>query len=94
MGKGGISGEEVDNLICHNNSEKSLDLFSGKQLYLQEKGKLGCRNGNPDAGSLTSQKNHHSFILGDQKLSVHLMITTQKVKSNVQSVPRQSPDIY
>jgi hypothetical protein len=28
------------------------------------------------------------------KVSVHLMITTQKVTSNVQSVPRQSPDIY
>jgi hypothetical protein len=25
---------------------------------------------------------------------VHLMITTQKVASNIQSVPRQSPDIY
>jgi hypothetical protein len=25
---------------------------------------------------------------------VHLMITIQKVTSNVQSVPRQSPDIY
>jgi len=30
----------------------------------------------------------------DQKVSVHLMITIQKVTSNVQSVPRQSPDIY
>jgi hypothetical protein len=28
-----------------------------------------------------------------QKISVHLMITTQKITSNVQSVPRQSPDI-
>jgi hypothetical protein len=34
------------------------------------------------------------FIQGDQKVSVHLMITIQKVISNVQSVPRQSPDIY
>jgi hypothetical protein len=33
-------------------------------------------------------------ITGDQKVSVHLMITIQKVTSNVQSVPRQSPDIY
>ena len=31
-------------------------------------------------------------IQGDQKISVHLMITTQKVTSNIQSVPRQSPD--
>ena len=31
---------------------------------------------------------------GDQKVSVHLMITIQKVTRNVQSVPRQSPDIY
>jgi hypothetical protein len=28
------------------------------------------------------------------KISVHLMITIQKVTSNVQSVTRQSPDIY
>jgi hypothetical protein len=33
-------------------------------------------------------------IQGDQKVSVHLMITIYKVTSNVQSVPRQSPDIY
>jgi len=33
-------------------------------------------------------------IQGDQKFSVHLMITIQKVTCNVQSVPRQSPDIY
>jgi hypothetical protein len=30
----------------------------------------------------------------DQKVSVHLMITIQKGTSNVQSVPRQAPDIY
>jgi len=29
-----------------------------------------------------------------KKISVHLMITMHKVTSNVQSVPRQSPDIY
>jgi hypothetical protein len=33
-------------------------------------------------------------IQGDDKFSVHLMITIQKVTSNVQSVPRQSPVIY
>jgi hypothetical protein len=33
-------------------------------------------------------------IQGDQRIAVHLMITTQKVTSNVQTVPRQSPDIY
>jgi hypothetical protein len=33
-------------------------------------------------------------LQGDQKASVHLMITIQKVTSNVQSVPRQSPGIY
>jgi hypothetical protein len=32
-------------------------------------------------------------IQGDQEVSVHLMITIQKVTSNVQSVPCQSPDI-
>ena len=34
------------------------------------------------------------YVHGDQKVSVHLIITIQKVTSNVQSVPRQSPDIY
>ena len=34
-----------------------------------------------------------TYIQVDQKVSVHLMITTQKVTSNVQSAPRQSPDI-
>jgi hypothetical protein len=32
-----------------------------------------------------------SIIQGDQKVSVHLMITIHKVTGNVQSVPRQSP---
>jgi hypothetical protein len=36
----------------------------------------------------------HRNIQSDQKISVHLMITIQKVTSNVQSVSRQSPDIY
>jgi hypothetical protein len=31
-------------------------------------------------------------IQSDQKVSVQLMITIQKVTSNVQSVPSQSPD--
>jgi hypothetical protein len=35
-----------------------------------------------------------SFIQGDQKGSVHLMVTIQKVTNNVQSVPHQSPNIY
>jgi hypothetical protein len=34
------------------------------------------------------------IVQGDQKVSVHLMITIQKVTSNVQSVPRHSPDIH
>jgi hypothetical protein len=33
-------------------------------------------------------------IQGDQKVSVHLMIAIQKVTSNVQSVPCQSPDMF
>jgi len=35
-----------------------------------------------------------TVIQGDQKISVHQMITIQKVTSNVYSVHRQSPDIY
>jgi len=34
------------------------------------------------------------ILQGDQKVSLHQIITIQKVTSNVQSVPRQSPDIY
>jgi hypothetical protein len=34
------------------------------------------------------------LIQGDQKVSVHLTITIQKVTSNVQIVLRHSPDIY
>jgi len=33
-------------------------------------------------------------VRGDQKVSLHLIITIEKVTSNIQSVPRQSPDIY
>jgi hypothetical protein len=39
-------------------------------------------------------KSFVKFIQSDQKVSVYLMITIQKVTSNVQSAPRQSPDIY
>jgi hypothetical protein len=34
------------------------------------------------------------IIQGDQKASMHLMITVKKVTINVQNVPRHSPDIY
>ena len=34
------------------------------------------------------------IIQGDQKVSVHLIITIQKVTSNVQNFLRQPPDIY
>jgi hypothetical protein len=34
------------------------------------------------------------FVQGDQKVSVHLMITIQKDTNNVQSVPRQFSCIY
>jgi hypothetical protein len=44
----------------------------------------------PGVANLSERKN----IQGNQKVSVHLTITIQKVTSNVQSVPRQSPDIY
>jgi hypothetical protein len=40
------------------------------------------------------QTYYYYYIQGDQKVSVHLVSTIQKVTSNVQSVPRQSPDIY
>jgi hypothetical protein len=43
---------------------------------------------------LFHMNNDNVIIPGDQKFSVHLMITTQKVTSNVQILPRQSPDIY
>jgi hypothetical protein len=34
------------------------------------------------------------YTQGDRKVSVHLMITIQKVTSNIQSLPSHSPDIY
>jgi hypothetical protein len=37
--------------------------------------------------------NNTTIPQGDQKVYVHLMITIQKVTSNVQSILRQSPDI-
>jgi hypothetical protein len=43
---------------------------------------------------LKQNNNQYQHIQGDQKASVHLMITIQKVTSNVQNVPRQSPDNY
>jgi hypothetical protein len=43
---------------------------------------------------LTQKFLYLGILQGDQKVSVHLMITIQKVTSNVQSVPRSSPDIY
>ena len=43
---------------------------------------------------LLSQPHICGNIQGDQKVSVHLMITIHNVTSNVLSVPRQSPDIY
>jgi hypothetical protein len=33
-------------------------------------------------------------VQDDQKVYVHLVITIQKAKRKVQSVPRQSPDTY
>jgi hypothetical protein len=55
----------------------------------REKFLVPARNQTPDypACSLV-------IIQVDQKVSVYLMITIQKATSNVQSVPRQSPDIY
>jgi hypothetical protein len=44
--------------------------------------------------SIYGLSNVDFIIQGEQKVSVHLMITIQKVTSNVQRVPRQSPDIY
>jgi hypothetical protein len=44
--------------------------------------------------SSTNCMEFRNVIQGDQKVSLHLMITMHYVSSNVQSVPRQSPDIY
>jgi hypothetical protein len=41
-----------------------------------------------------SFKEKLSEMQGDQQVSVHLMITIQKVTNTVQNVPRQPPDIY
>jgi hypothetical protein len=50
-----------------------------------------------DLGQVSSSEQRPGWtnlIQGDQKLSVHLMVTIQKVTINVQSVPHQSLDIY
>jgi hypothetical protein len=47
-----------------------------------------------DGKTSEGKYDHYVDIQGDQKVSVHLMITIEKVTSNVQSVPRQSLDIY
>jgi hypothetical protein len=44
--------------------------------------------------TLTNRRIWGTDLQGDQKVYVSLMITIQKVTGNVQSVPRQSPDIY
>jgi hypothetical protein len=48
----------------------------------------------PLAADIPLQTEVFMVVQGDQKVSVHLMITIQKVTSNVQIVSRQSPDIY
>ena len=45
-------------------------------------------------GNFTPEALRTKEIQGVQKVCVNLMITIQKDTSNVQSVPRQSPDIY
>jgi hypothetical protein len=56
----------------------------------------GFVNYPPERGEGRVYKNRGSKgdIKCDQKVSVHMMITIHKVTSNVQSVSRQSPDIY
>jgi hypothetical protein len=44
--------------------------------------------------SCTFKQQSNSIYKVTKKVSVHLMITIQKVTSSVQSVPRLSPDIY
>ena len=45
-------------------------------------------------GSCNTMVLYYIIIQGDQKVTVHLMITIQEVTSNVQSVPHWSLDIY
>ena len=65
--------------------------------------KMACRHPCDDSGAIkvnfsctatrnlsTLKKLHRRQIQGDQKFSVHLMVTIRKVTSNVQSDPRQS----
>jgi hypothetical protein len=41
-----------------------------------------------------SVRRGEGLVQGNQKVSVHVIITIHKVASNVQSVPRHSPDVY
>ena len=69
-------------------SQPSLVTFKGKDVP--------ARNMNEFAG--VDYNDCTDYVCGGytgyQKVSVHLMITILKVTSNVQSVPRHSPDIY
>jgi hypothetical protein len=88
------------NIISHSIKQKcstnDCQLVGSANIINKEEWKEKKMNyGEKKRDLITSTwKKSSSEIQGDQKVSVPLMITIQKVTSNVQSVPRQSPDIY
>ena len=83
--------------VCHRNSEYTLKPSNLMRfIYVSFEYDLEFATYQFQwAAVLTGHYYNNTIILqGDQKVSVHLMITIQKVTSNIQSVPRQSPDIY
>jgi hypothetical protein len=85
---------------CNNSLQNVVEWLSGNYFTVKAMFYTGEYRYPPhndvsvNDGSHIRRWSHTIIIQSDQKVSVHLIITTQKVTSNIQSVPCQSPDIY
>ena len=79
-------------LACGNSCTYTLEIRCHTEDFLK---RLGLQ---PFIWNMTNNSNLNTsglhYVQGDQNVSVYLIITIQNVTSNVQSFPRQSPDIY
>jgi hypothetical protein len=79
-------------LLCHG-KKKPFQFHSSTLCHRLQRSHTMLRPA--DWKTVMTNSRYCDKIQGDQKVSMHLMITIQKVTSNVQSVPPpQSPDIY
>jgi hypothetical protein len=79
-------------IFCHIHPKFNFDNKSSMENSAAEQSCYALCD--PRHSPLCETTNFRREVQGDQKVSVHLIITIQKVTSNVQSVFRQSPDIY